>query len=807
MSPADGATTEVRSDTFLRLVARPSGWRRIRLFGASARAPHTRRRADLITLLCVGIALAAVVPAAATTDGVELALHEALRELPHLIDPLFALAYDALAVWALAAVVLTALRRHWRLVLSLITAIPVGVALTLLVDAGLGLEDGADALSLGAPVVGVPLQLALGLAVTSIVSRELSRPFRTTSRRLMLAATAAAFLLPVSAPFRVVCAVLVAMATASAIRYVLGSPITSVSAGDVRDALSDLGIDAEPAEAWAEGVHEAVTPDGTVLGIRILGRDEWDTQLAVVLWRFLWYRNSGGRLLLGPRQQIEHHAFLLLLAQARGVPVTPVAGAGTSRSGDALLAVEIEGRALRDLDPGSIDDAFLSRCWGALAALHDAGIAHGSIDAHALRRNPDGEAVIGAFGRAQPLRDPDQVHADRAQLLVATALVAGPARAVAAAVRAVGVEGAAAATPLVSYLQAAALDEDLRREVARADLSLEELRLAMAAAAAIEVPDLQKIWRVSWGALIRLGLLAFVGYLLISQLADIGWDTIAEAITSADPWLLLTALVFGQIPRVASAASLQTASPSPVPLERVTRLQFATSFVNLAVPSTAARVAVSIRFFQRSGATPGGAVSAGALDSVAGFVAQISLLGGFLLLGAGTLGSGGFPDGELNGPDIVRLLVFLAAAVGAVALLVTIIPKLRQQAVKLAGQLKEALAMLRSPALVARLIALNVLAELLFATTIWIVLQAFDQDVSFLDVIIINEAVALFAGLMPVPGGVGVTEGALTAGFVAVGVPEGIAFSAALCYRMCTFYLPPIWGYVALRSLRRDGYL
>jgi uncharacterized protein (TIRG00374 family) len=123
------------------------------------------------------------------------------------------------------------------------------------------------------------------------------------------------------------------------------------------------------------------------------------------------------------------------------------------------------------------------------------------------------------------------------------------------------------------------------------------------------------------------------------------------------------------------------------------------------------------------------------------------------------------------------------------------------------GQLREALGVLRSPSAVVRLLAFNLLAELLFSTTIWIVLQAFAQDVSFVDVVIINVAVALFAGLMPVPGGVGVTEGALTAGFVAIGVDEPIAFSAAIAYRMCTFYLPPIWGYLAMRSLRRDGFL
>jgi uncharacterized membrane protein YbhN (UPF0104 family) len=243
-----------------------------------------------------------------------------------------------------------------------------------------------------------------------------------------------------------------------------------------------------------------------------------------------------------------------------------------------------------------------------------------------------------------------------------------------------------------------------------------------------------------------------------------------------------------------------------VPLGRVTRLQFATTFINLAVPSTAARVATSIRFFQRSGATPAGAISAGALDSLAGFIAQVTLLVSLLLAGFGTLGWTGLPEGTERA-DLVRWLVIIIAIVVALGAVVWLVKPLRTRAAHLGGQLKESLVTLRSPAAVVRLLLFNVLAELLFSTTIWIVLQAFGQDVSFADVVIINEAVALFAGLMPVPGGVGVTEGALTAGFVAVGVPEGVAFSAAICYRMCTFYLPPIWGWFAFNSLRRDGYL
>jgi uncharacterized protein (TIRG00374 family) len=87
------------------------------------------------------------------------------------------------------------------------------------------------------------------------------------------------------------------------------------------------------------------------------------------------------------------------------------------------------------------------------------------------------------------------------------------------------------------------------------------------------------------------------------------------------------------------------------------------------------------------------------------------------------------------------------------------------------------------------------------------VLRAFGQDVTYADVILVNECVALFAGLMPVPGGMGVTEAALTAGFVAIGVDSATAVGAAIMYRIITFYLPPIIGYLTLRSLRRHSYL
>ena len=60
---------------------------------------------------------------------------------------------------------------------------------------------------------------------------------------------------------------------------------------------------------------------------------------------------------------------------------------------------------------------------------------------------------------------------------------------------------------------------------------------------------------------------------------------------------------------------------------------------------------------------------------------------------------------------------------------------------------------------------------------------------------------------MPVPGGIGVSEAGLTAGLTAVGVSSDIALPAVILYRLCSYYLPPLWGWVSLRWLTHHDYL
>ena len=101
----------------------------------------------------------------------------------------------------------------------------------------------------------------------------------------------------------------------------------------------------------------------------------------------------------------------------------------------------------------------------------------------------------------------------------------------------------------------------------------------------------------------------------------------------------------------------------------------------------------------------------------------------------------------------------------------------------------------------------NLVSQLFFAAALGLCVRAVGGSVGFGELVFINTVVSLFAGMAPVPGGIGVTEAGLIGGLTAVGVPEETAIAAVIVYRMCSYYLPPSWGWFAMRWLTRNDYL
>ncbi|MGH9005888.1 MAG: hypothetical protein ACRDYV_22405, partial [Acidimicrobiia bacterium] len=328
----------------------------------------------------------------------------------------------------------------------------------------------------GAPPIYLAVRLALATAVVVMASPYMARPFRHVGRSVVGIGAVAGIALETTLPIGMVAAFAVGIGSAAIVHLLFGSPAGRLTLDQVADALAELGVEATglrqaPLEPRGVAIATAEAPDGRSLLVKIYGRDAWDGQLLASAWSSLWYRGDTPHLSLGRRAQVEHEAFVTLLAERGGVSVLPVVAAGMASERDGLLVTEATGRPLRTLDPHEIDDQLLDGIWRNAARLHTLGVAHRRLDASRILIRPDGAPAFGDFGGAEVAADNADITADRAQVLVATALAAGPERAALAAAAALGNDALSQVLPL---LQPAAFERPTRRAIGEQDWDLED---------------------------------------------------------------------------------------------------------------------------------------------------------------------------------------------------------------------------------------------------------------------------------------------------------------------------------------------
>ena len=431
------------------------------------------------------------------------------------------------------------------------------------------------------------------------------------------------------------------------------------------------------------------------------------------------------------------------------------------------------------------------------------GISHGQIDGESIILD-GGQLGFADFGGAGVGATDGRIGADRAQAFIATVLLAGSEPAIAAARLALGADGLTAMLP---YLQRATLTRAQRREVKEADLEIDDLRSLAAEAAGVEAPELQQLRRITVGTVLKVVLPALAVLALTSAISGMDLDGVWDQVLDATWWLLLLGFVIAQLVRLSQSVSTLGASPKPLPFGPVYGLQLSVAYVTIAVPSYAARVAMSVRFFQRQGVPAGAALAAGALDTMTTFFIEVVGITVLLMFTPASLDF----DFSGTGAMATRLLIIAGVLLGVIVLAVVLFAKLRRFVVDWARRLgSESMAVmrgLRSPRRLALLIGGNIASEILFTLALGTFAFAMGTSVSFADLLLIHLTVSLLAGLVPVPGGIGVSEAILTMGLIRAGMPDDAAFAAVISYRASTFYLPPLWGFFSLRWLERNRYL
>jgi glycosyltransferase 2 family protein len=776
------------------------------VFASAGDEERRRRSADVLTLVTASLVVLAA--ALESRDPTEFgdSVTRLLTSLPDWVDTLLAGVFALSAVYVFVLIVVTLVARDRPgLVRDLLVAAAATILLATLLSRVVegswpsfqGVFDG------GGPRFPV-LRVALVASVVMTASPHVVRPMRRLGYAAIASSGAAAIALEFGATADVVGAFGMGLGIAALVHIAWGSPAGAPSLFRVRSELRRLGlVVAEFTELpSARGELRLACTDeaGRPLVVKVYGRDAADTQLLAKAWRYLWYRHGGEALTITRREQVEHEALVTLLAQRAGITTSDLVTTGMTASGDRLLVVapRFAGSGRRvELGPEHLDAA-----WTQLGALHEARIAHGQLDHEHVAGAADGGVALEGWAMASCEASEAMLLADLAALLVLSVIVAGQERAIDTAARHAGSETLARAIP---YVQSPVLPSTLRDTVKRTDVDLAAIRAAAADAAGAPGLELVQVQRVRWQQLLMTAITTLAIYFVISKLIDIGLDTIVDSLKGvAWGWLLL-ALAVGQLPRFSDALSTQGACDERLPYGPTVALEMSLSFINLAVPSTAARVSMKVRYYQKRGIAAAKALTFGALDSMSLFITQMAIL--VLTLGVGSATLDLTPDTSAASDAAKKLGIIVVIAVVAGLLTLVLVRRIRRWVWNLLTQARDALRGIGSIQRWGLLFGGNLLTQILFSVTLGLCVLAFGHHVSFVDLLAINVVVSLFAGLMPVPGGIGVSEGATTACLVAVGIPQADALSAVLAYRMVTFYLPPLWGYFTLRWLRTHDYL
>ena len=156
----------------------------------------------------------------------------------------------------------------------------------------------------------------------------------------------------------------------------------------------------------------------------------------------------------------------------------------------------------------------------------------------------------------------------------------------------------------------------------------------------------------------------------------------------------------------------------------------------------------------------------------------------------------------------MRLFGLVVVVAAAAVVVVLAVPRLRAKALP---HVREGFSAVKGsvtdPHRLARVAGGTLAQKILYALTLAAAVAAYGGTLSFGEAIFVNCAVSLFVGLIPVPGGIGVAETALSGALIAVGVPQEIAVAAAITHRVCTSYIPPVFGWYASRWLTARDYL
>ncbi|WP_073258627.1 lysylphosphatidylglycerol synthase transmembrane domain-containing protein [Cryptosporangium aurantiacum] len=540
---------------------------------------------------------------------------------------------------------------------------------------------------------------------------------------------------------------------------------------------------------------DAIDSGGRSLVVHVLDRDHEGAGVLQAVWRTARFREPAGRkALVSLRRAVEHEALISAVMAAAGARVQGMVAAVPVEPDAVVLAYQdVPGPTLDEIPLGQLDDDRLDAVWRQVLLLHRRAIAHRGLAGQNIVFPPDGGAGLRFSGAGLIAAPVAALRIDLAQLLVTLALKVGVDRAVESALRALGTERLAEA---VSALQPVALGRTSRQALRRDKALLDTLRDRVLDVIGTAPPEPVRLERLRPRTIISVVALTAAAYVLLDQIA--GLDLVA-VITDADWRWLALAVLLGTVRFVGAAIALTGFVAERLRFARTFLVQVASSFLGLVAPAGVGGAALNVRYLQQAGVPAAAAVAAVALwqlGTVAVTVLLLIVVG--LIAGNDQARSLEVPDSALITLGIVMAVVAAVFMVpfGRRFLLARLRPYLAQITPRLAS-------VFTRPARLGAGVFGTILQSAATVLVMSACIEGFGGSLSWSVVAVVVLAGTALGSAAPTPGGLGAVEAVLSAGLTAGGLDGATAISSVLLFRMLTFWLPVLPGWLSFTWLSR----
>ena len=767
--------------------------------------PLTRRTNDILRLFFATLFLVVVITSSLITRRDWVGLERSISDIVGVLTPtqsnLVYLAYGV-AILALPFVILVGLilARQLKLLAAYAAAGLISIVALSITSTGIAAPrwhfDIDDRLNtVFSQFLDDPRWIAMLAAVLTVSGPWVAVRWRRWWWALLLAFVPIHLVVSAVVPARSLLGLAVGWFVGALTVLVVGTPALEVPLVGAVRALRRRGLDVSaltvvrPAGAGPL-VLSATTPDTTkpCAYLELYGPNQRSGGALQQIWQWVRLRNDEtGPFQTSLRRAVEHRALMAIAVGEQDLSnVTTLAVGVLDRGWTMYARTAARGEPL---NREHADDV----AWKALRQLHDHQISHGDLRAEVVTVE-EGRARFGMFGLAEYGASDVQLESDVAQLLVTAAALTDAPRAVTVAIGSFGPEKVLTAS---RRLTKSALPKRVWRSVDDAKTIVKSVRAEVERQTGADSIGSATITRFSRAQLIQMVLLVGLVYVAYPFISTV--PAFFAELRTANYWWALLGLAISGLSFFGASAALWACASEQVNYKNKTIMQVANTFAATTTPAGVGGLALSTRFLVKSGLSTVRATAAVALQQAVQVITHVVLLIFFSAV------AGASADLSHFVPSGTVLWLIAGAAFGVVGTFM-LVPKARRwlgtsvrpRLIEVGHDLAE---LAREPKRLALIVLGCGSTTLASALALWVSVQAFGGDVSFVTVTVVTMVGGTLASAAPTPGGVGAVEAALIGGLAAFGVPAAIAVPSVLLYRVLTCWIPVFVGWPVMRWL------